>query len=137
GGALVDFLRIPANVVNEKATGPGLHGEGERVSQAERPGRTILAPCFGEERIVIGDGAIGVDAEQLSLERAQVLRGLAGGLIANGDVEFSVLAKVEGSALVAGRHGATEFRLIVPFEQDFLTARRGHVSRGGEPTDDM
>ena len=128
GDAFVDFLRDAAHIVDEQSAGFRLHGERERIPQAERPGRAILAFRPGEERIVLGDGAVRVDAQQLTLERvSRRLRGLAGRLVADGDVKLSVLAKVNGPALVARRHGAAQLPLIVPFQQDLLAARLGHV----------
>ena len=51
----------------------------------------------------------------------------AGSLLAQRDVELAVLAKVESSPLVAGRHGSAQLGLIIPFEEYLLTARGGHV----------
>src|SRR5262249_51246801 len=62
---------------------------------------------------------------------------LAGSLVPEGDVQLAILAKVEGAALVAGRNLATEFRLIVAFQQDFLAPRLGRVAHRGEATDDV
>src|SRR5262249_39621293 len=113
---LVDFLRIPADIVDEKATSSRLHGEGERVPQAECPDRAIFPSRLVDERIVGGNGAVGIEAEQLPQERVQVLCGLAGGLFADGDVEFSVRAEVKSAALVPGRDAAAQLALIVAFE---------------------
>src|SRR5262249_45870592 len=49
--ALVDLLRPAAHVVEEQPTGFRLDGEGERVAQAERPDRSVLAGRSGREGI--------------------------------------------------------------------------------------
>src|SRR5262249_39702752 len=135
--ALVDLFRLPAHVVNEKATRFGLYREGKRVAQAECPDRPIFAGCPGDEGVISRKRAIRVDAEQLPQQRLEVLRRLAGSLVPEGDVQLAILAKVEGAALVAGRNLATEFRLIVAFQQDFLAPRLGRVAHRGEATDDV
>src|SRR5207247_4383328 len=101
GDSLVDLLGDSTHVVDEDPPRAGLHGEGERVAQAERPDRPGLAPRRLEERVVRRNGAVGVDPEQLALKRGHVLRRLAGGLVADGDVELAVLAEMDRPALVA------------------------------------
>src|SRR5262249_55589438 len=96
----VDFFRDPANIVDEEPAGFRLHGEREWVPQPECPRRKILAGCLGEKGVVIGDGAIAIDAQQPPEERVQLLRRLAGRLVADGYVEPSVLAEVYGTALM-------------------------------------
>src|SRR5262249_54841028 len=98
GDALVDLLPARlAHVVDEDAARAGLHREGERVAQAQRPDGTVLARGPGEERVVLGEGAVGVDAEELALEGVEPLRRGAGGLLADADVQLAVLAEVEAA----------------------------------------
>ena len=106
------------HVVDQDPAGAGLDGEGERVAQAERPDRPVLAAGRRVERVVVGDRAVGVEPQQLALERRQRLRGRPGRLLAEGDVELAVLAEVDRPALVPGGHIAAELGLVVPFEED-------------------
>src|SRR5438445_13468056 len=67
----------------------------------------------------------------------EILSGCPGGLLADGHVQLSVSAEVNGSPLMAGRHGTTQLRLIVPFEEDFFAALDSHVPRRGEAANAM
>ena len=111
-----------------------LDGEGERIPQSKRPDRAIFALGVHEERIIGRDRAVGVDPQQLPLERVHPLRGPADGLLAEGDIELAVLAEMQRPALVAEGILSAERRLVVAFEQDDLAAGVA-TSPGREPAD--
>ena len=107
GEALVDLLPgVLAHVVDEDPPRARLHGERERIAQAECPDGAVLAPGRGEEGVIRGDGAVAVDPEQLALEGIEALGRLARRLLADGDVELAVAAEVERAPLVARRDRA-------------------------------
>ena len=110
--------------------GAGLEGEGEGVAQAEGPDGAVVAGGLVEERVVGGDRAVRVDAQDLAEEVGQRLGVGAVGVLADGDVELAVGAEVQGAAVVVG--GAAE---VVEVEEDGLAAGHGHVAVGGEAAD--
>ena len=133
--SLISSQRVLSHVVDQDPAGAGLDGEGERVAQAERPDRPVLAAGRVIERIVVGDRPVGVEPQQLALEGRHRLRRHPGRLFAQGNVELAVLAEMDRTALVPGGHIAAELRLVVPFEQDDLAARYRDVAPGGEAAD--
>src|SRR5690606_28334445 len=91
GLALVDLLEsLPADIVHVEAPGATLEREREGVSEAQSPDRAILSSRLLDERIVRRNRAIARDAEELSLEGVEGLRGLAGRLFADRDEEAPV-----------------------------------------------
>ena len=84
------------------------------------------------EGVVRGYRAVGVDPQQLTLKRIHRLGRRAGGLLANGDVEFAVLAEVNRPPLVPGGDSTAELRLVVALQEDFLAIRHCHIANRGE-----
>ena len=112
--------RRQAHVVDQDPAGVGLDRECERVAQAERPDCAVLAAGRVVERVVDRDRSVGIETEQLALERCQLLRGSAGRLVADRDIELAVLAEVDGPALVTGGLEAAQLGLVVSLEEDDL-----------------
>ena len=72
--ALVDLFPTGlSDVVDQDAAGARLHRKSKRVSQPISPDGPILVLRGLEERIVVGDRAVGVDPQQFSLKRVDRL----------------------------------------------------------------
>ena len=127
GNAQVDlFPCAVADVVDEDLARARLHAEPVGIAQTERPDRAIQARGRGEERVVVGDGAIGVDPQQLALDGVHRLTVAAAAVIADADVQLAVGAEVNAPAVV--RPGRRPGHL----QEDLLAARLHHVAVGRE-----
>ena len=64
--AVVDFFpgRL-ANIIDKQAGRARLKSEGERIAEAKRPDRAIVSSRGIVERVVGGNGAVGIDAQHL------------------------------------------------------------------------
>ena len=73
-------------------------GRTANVNGLRRPSAQMaryLPVVCGEERIVVGDGAVGIDPQDLALKRVEPLGRRLGGLLADADVELAVRAEVQ------------------------------------------
>src|SRR5438552_16582848 len=83
-------------VVRDHQGAVGREGEAERIAQADRPDGVARA-----ERVVAGNGAIGVVAEDLAAEARGFLRLGRHVLLAQGDIELAVRAEGDPASRVA------------------------------------
>src|SRR6185437_7532041 len=103
GEPAIDFLDlVAADVVDEHLAVARAHGERERIAKSQRPDGAILAVRLLDKRIIAGDRSVRIDSQQLPLERAEILRGVARRLFADRDVELAVGAEVQRASLMPG-----------------------------------
>src|SRR5262249_53205210 len=131
------LLEHAPHVADKNPPGLWLDREGERVAQAERPDGAVLTPGRGGEGVILGDGAVGVDPQELAQQRVELLRWCPGRQLAHRDVELAVTPEVNRSPLVSGRDRAIRLVLIVALEEDPLAAIDGYVAAGSQAADPM
>src|SRR5262249_31768333 len=134
GRQVVDLLPGPLpHVVDEDGPGPRVHGEGERVAEAQRVDELVDAGGLPDERVVAGDqlgavgrvgrGDLGAVGAHLFAERFAGRWRVGGvGFPAHGEVELPGGAEGRGPAVVVG--GGAE---RVEVKDVLLAAGRGHV----------
>ena len=86
-------------------------GETERVPVAERPD-VVTCSGFVQERVVVRNGAVGIDAYDLADIGAEILRRLETLPIARGDEQCAVGREHQPSAEMAA---ADRLRLLPPY----------------------
>ncbi len=128
GDGVVDLLpEVRADVVDERPTGCGLHRERKRIAKAQEPDRFVDSGCGRVERVVGGDGSVGIDPQHLALQRRHVLGVRAVLVVADRDVELAVGTEVDGTAVVL-----IETRQRVDVEQHGFRRRRCGVADDGK-----
>ncbi len=130
GPALVDlFLRALADVVDEHRRAGRIEGERERVAQTDRPDRAIDAGRRAEERIVGGDAAVGIHAQNLAEPVAERLRVRCDRVLADRDVQLVVRTEAQGPGVVI------RSAEVLQLQQHSLAAGHGSIAARGEPAD--
>ena len=94
----------------------GLLGEAKGVADAEGIDGSIFPARLAGKWIIRWDGAVRIQAQDFALKRLQLLRGFAGRLFPEGDIQKTIGAKTHRTTLMPGRNGAAERRLIVAFQ---------------------
>ena len=126
---VVDLLpRHLPDVVDEDPAASRLHAERERVAQAERPDRPVVA-ARGREGVVGRDQRVRrhTQPQQLSEQVRQNLRVPRVRVVPDCDVKLSVRSEVQRAPVVVARSGK-----IVQVQEDHLAARHRHVAVGRE-----
>src|SRR5882757_8667659 len=111
---MVDFLEIVlANVADPKIAGHGIKRKAEWIAQTEQPDfRAAAAGCervAGRNRVVQprSMSRVDVDAQHFAKERIRILpvakRVAATAAIAEADIQETILAERESSAVVIGK----------------------------------
>src|SRR6185295_18090103 len=127
GDTVVDlFPDILAHIIYEHPARACLKGESVGIAQTQRPDSSIHSCGSVEERIVSRDRAVRVDAQNLSEEICERLRVGGISILADCNVELTVGAEVDSSAIVIG--STTQ---IIKLQNDRFAARSGDVSVHG------
>ena len=130
GKDIIHFLKQGiADIVGEQPVRAGLHGGGKGVAEAIGPDGAVVVAEQVIERVVGGNTAVWIDAKDLTQGGVQVLRILAVGAIANGDVKFSISAELHGTAIV---YSPSQLRKLKKHQFAF---RQREVSIGRETAD--
>jgi len=132
---MVDFLEIVlANVADPKIASHGIKRKAEWIAQAEEPNfRATAARCewiAGRDRVVQPGsmGRVDVNAQHFAEERIRILpvakRVAATAAIAEADIQETILAERESSAVVIGKR-------LIDGEKNVLGGWVGKIGIGG------
>src|SRR5687767_7818016 len=123
GCVIYFFPRRPAYVIHEDLSSFMIDGKSKGIAQAQSPYPFPLFTSCGK-RIVGWCGSIFVNPQNLAVIRVQTLGGGVARIVAHGNIQFSILSKMQSASVVNKRSSKR-----IKVQNDRPAARRSCVIR--------